>query len=171
MDHGAQNTVGGERQYKAYSKHTKIFPGTICPSNRSFRFGNRTTKSLGVAMIRFPTDDNGGYFEYPSDIVSIDVPLLFGLDLMKKYKIRVDEVENKIEQREQGWSARLVSKKGHLYREWPTGTVMFSRSELAKLHRRFAHPSTAKLMNLLQRATPEEVNEETRKVLEKIYRS
>ena len=130
MDHGAQNTVGGQQQYEAYCRHTKLPMAPLAPSDKTFKFGNRATKSLGIAMIRFPTDNEGSFFEYPSDIVPIDVPLLFGLDLMKRYRIRIDEVDNKIEQREQGWSAKLVFKKGHLYREWPTSTIKIGRAHV-----------------------------------------
>ena len=122
-------------------------------------------------MIRFPTDDDGSYFEYPSDIVPIDVPILFGLDLMKKYRVTVDEVENTIEQKDRGWKASLKFKKGHLYREWPRSVVLFTRSELEKLHRRFAHPTTTKMMNLLRKANPENIDKRTRYILEQIYKS
>ena len=171
MDHGAQNTVGGWRQYTLYCKHTHQRPGPLRPSSKLFKFGETKTRSMGIAMIRFPTDDAGSYFDYPSDIVQIDVPLLFGLDLMKRYRIRVDEVENTIEQKDQGWKASLTFKKGHLYREWPARVVLFTRTELEKLHRRFAHPTTTKLLNLLRRADPKRVDDQTRETLERIYRS
>ena len=58
-------------------------------------------------MIFFPTDDAGCYFDYPSDIVRMDVPLLFRLDIMKHYQIRMKEVEQMTEQKDQLWNAFL----------------------------------------------------------------
>ncbi len=49
----------------------------------------------------------------------------------------------------------LNVKRGHLYLEWQSSIVLFTPSELVKLHRRFAHPSTEKLINILRRASPE----------------
>ena len=72
---------------------------------------------MGVTSIRFPTDDFGGYFEYPSDIVDVNVPPLFGLDLMKKHKVWIDEVENKISQKGHAWTAKYSYKLGHLCRD------------------------------------------------------
>jgi hypothetical protein len=43
--------------------------------------------------------------------------------------------------------------------------VLFTKTELIKMHRAFFHPSTEKLMNLLKRADPLKVNEEARKSL------
>ena len=60
MDHGAQNTVGGHKQYEAYCRHTKLQHGPLSPSSKTFKFGNRNAQSLGVATIRFPTDESGG---------------------------------------------------------------------------------------------------------------
>ena len=133
---GAENTVSGQKQYEAYCRHTRMSIEAIVPSEKTFKFGNRTTKSLGIATIRFPFDDDGSFFEYPSDIVAIDVPLLFGLDLMKRFKVRIDKVDNKFKELQQGWSAKLIFKNRYLYREWPKRTITFSKTELEKLRRR-----------------------------------
>lgn len=62
----------------------------------------------------------------------------------------------------------LKAKLGHLYLEWPPSTVLFTRSDLLKLLRRFAHTSTDKLMNVLRRASPDNYSPETRRFLEDI---
>ena len=133
--------------------------------------GSGTRSKYGTTPIRFPTDVLGGYFEYVSDIVELNVPLLFGLDLMKRYRIWIDEVENTISQKGHKCTAKLTYKLRQLYREWPRGIILFNKTELEKLHRRFAHPSTRKLPNLLKRARPDQVSSETRKVLDNIVAS
>ncbi len=62
----------------------------------------------------------------------------------------------------------LNCKRGHLYLELQSSTVLFTRSELVKLHRRFAHPRTEKLINILRRASPDNNTPETRLFLDYI---
>jgi hypothetical protein len=45
---------------------------------------------------------------------------------------------------------------------------LFTQQELIKLHARFGHPATERLMQFLNRATPDDVDENTRKTLEGI---
>ena len=46
--------------------------------------------------------------------------------------------------------------------------VLFARRELLNINRRFAHPSTTKLMELLKIASPEKIDDKTRKTLDDI---
>ena len=53
--------------------------------------------------------------------------------------------------------------------EWSkSDSILFTKSELHKLHRGFSHPASDKLLILLKLARPSHVNSETRKTLEKI---
>jgi Reverse transcriptase (RNA-dependent DNA polymerase) len=45
---------------------------------------------------------------------------------------------------------------------------MFNGSQLEKLHRQFYHPSADKLYNLIKRARPDQVNDETRNILQEV---
>ncbi len=47
---------------------------------------------------------------------------------------------------------------------------MFTESELRRLHRRFGHPSSEKLLNLLRRSELSDVDNDTRKMLDEIAR-
>ena len=62
---------------------------------------------------------------------------------------------------------KTTRKLGHVYLEW-SKEILFTRSELLKLHRNFYHPTVTNLMNLIKRAKPEEFNEATRKTLQEI---
>ena len=74
----------------------------MTPSRDGYKSGKHALTSMGIAKIRFPTDESGNNFKYLSDIVPIDVPLLFRLDLMEKYRIRIEKVDNRVTQKEQG---------------------------------------------------------------------
>ena len=61
------------------------------------------------------------------------------------------------------------SRNNHVYAEMDCSTsVMFTRSQLAKLHKQFFHPSAHKLFNLLRRARPEEATPETLATLQEL---
>lgn len=67
-----------------------------------------------------------------------------------------------------GNEQKLVYENGFLYHRWCPDSVLFTTSELLKLHRSFGHPSTSALSNILKRARPEEMNKSVRNVIEDI---
>jgi hypothetical protein len=63
----------------------------------------------------------------------------------------------------------FVRKIGHVYLEWSyEGNILFSKSELTKMHRGFYHPSSVNLLNLLQRARPYDTSQGNMQVLQQI---
>ncbi len=87
----------------------------------------------------------GNYLEYSTDVIDLDVPILFGLEMMKKVGWYVNEVTNEFcSHANPELKAPLVFKRGHLYLEWAQSVVLYTRVELGKLHRRFAHPTHSK---------------------------
>ena len=147
MDNGAENTVAGKDQFLAYCNHIGTDP-TLRPTTRKLKFGNVTHRSLGQATIRFPIDDKT-FFEYESEVVDVDIPVIFGLDSMKKHGWEGGEVRNVMQHVDSRKTIRLVHKLGHLWREWNCSDILFTKVDLMKLHRRFGHPSSGKLYNLL----------------------
>ena len=63
---------------------------------------------------------------------------------------------------------KLVFKKGHLYLEWPSIIILFSRSDLSRLRSRFANPPSTKLAELLKHARPDEYSSQIKKMLDDI---
>ena len=58
---------------------------------------------------------------------------------------------------------------GHVIAEWDEFFDQFySREQLQKLHLNFMHPGSKKLFNFLRRAKPEEIDDETKRVLKGI---
>lgn len=65
------------------------------------------------------------------------------------------------------WSVLLVRHDHHLYSKMTVPVrTLFSREQLRKLHRQFAHPAAEKLYKLLRIAQPEQTSPETLKVLQ-----
>eukprot|EP00171_Calliarthron_tuberculosum_P007706 IDg7706t1 len=116
-----------------------------------------------------PIDDIGNYLEYDTEVVDVDIPVLFGLDKMKQLKWYINEVTNEFCSFENSTlKVKLRFEKGHLYLKWPTSVVLFTRKELIKIHRRFAHPSANKLAALIKRADPGSFDPSTKRILEDI---
>ncbi len=78
VDTGARQSVIGKQQAKAYCKWHK-FKFKLDPSTTCFRFGNRSYTSLGSLKIRIPIP-NRSFLSIQLDVLSVDVPLLLGLD-------------------------------------------------------------------------------------------
>ena len=59
-------------------------------------------------------------------------------------------------------------KLGHLYVEWSRNLILYTRSDLLKIHKRFAHPTAEKLQEFVKRANPEEYSRTVETILEDI---
>ena len=75
MDDAAEKTVAGIENYKKYCIHTNT-PVDLAPSNERLKLGAGIHESLGRAIIRFPIDNEGNYFEYETDVINTDTPVL-----------------------------------------------------------------------------------------------
>lgn len=170
LDSGAQRTVIGEPQAKAYCKLTGIRHG-VERKNKStkFRFGNVDHKGLGEMDVRLPL--GGDHFiSITAHVVPLDIPLLLGLDVMQELKLVIDLSENTLYSPVNGKEVPLVSKRGHIYLEWPP-SIFYTEAELRKIHRHFYHPSSEKLYALLKKAGGDEVDSDVKRTLEKVQRT
>ncbi len=145
VDNGAQKSVIGERQAKAYCKIPE-FKFKLEPSSTFFRFGDGSYPSLGSMEIRIPIP-NGSFLKIQSDVVSACIPFLLGLDVLDRESIVANNVTNELQSPLSGWSIPLKRKFGHLYLCLGTKEVLFTKTELVKLHRHFHHPSSGNLMD------------------------
>lgn len=54
------------------------------------------------------------------------------------------------------WRSSDVRKLGHVYNEWVV-KILFTSTELRKLHRDFHYPNTGKLFDIMHMADPESI--------------
>jgi hypothetical protein len=112
------------------------------PNNNVYLLGEDRRRSLGSIPIRIPTSLNA-FIEVTADVVSADIPFLLGLDTLRKFGINVCLSTNQLRCIDQQWNVSTEQKHGHLYiRESNLASVLYTKSELVKLHREFFHPST-----------------------------
>ena len=134
-------------------------------------FWRRKKRPLGSIEICIPTPGNS-FFPVQVDVVSADSPLLLGLDLLDDCRIYFSNVKNLLCFPDINWEIPISRKLGHAYVEWKTlDSILFTRSELLRLHRGFQHPHQDKLLNLLKRARPADLDPQTRSILREISES
>ena len=118
------------------------------------------------------------------DVVPVDVPALFGLDVLDSESLYADNVTNRLVHRfvsscsndpleyDDIWSVPIIRRDSHLYAlmSFPE-SIFYTNAQLLKLHRNFAHPSAQKLYKLCERAGLEMVASETLERLKTIVAS
>ena len=115
------------------------------------------------------------------ETVEVNIPALFGLDVLDSEQLYACNVTNQLFHRQilskkgdplifiYKWSTPLTRHDNHLYEEmaFPT-TVFYTTAQLRNFHHQFAHLSDGKLYNLLKKAGLEAVEAQTLETLEKI---
>ncbi len=170
MDTGAQTTVIGYKQARAYCRFMGV-KFKLKRSDKRYLFGDDKQNSMGKITIRIPLVDDK-VIQIEVDVVQANVPLLIGLDILDKYQMYVNTVTNNLVAPFLEISTPLVRKLGHVYLAWAErDKILFTKQELLKLHRAFSHPTADKLLNLLKLARPWETDAETKKILEDIAKN
>ena len=166
METGAQKSVIGMKQASAYCRYQKFdFPSVS--SRAKFRFGVTVLPSGTMLHLFFATP--GRLKIIRVDIVDANIPLLIGLDILDEYSWNVLSVQNQLHSVTESWIMDLSRRGGHVTVEWDEFFYQFySHEQLQKLHLHLMQPSSEKLFNLICRAKPEEVDDETKTVLKDI---
>lgn len=168
VDSGAQVTVIGKPQASAYAAEYGSSP-RLGETKRTYRFGDERHVGLGTINIDIPVSGSH-YVKVVAEIVDVDVPFLLGLDVLTHIRAILDFNEDRLSGKFDDWSVPLVRKMGHLYVEWPV-RVLFSSTQLRRIHRHFKHPSAERLYALIKRAEPHGQHPELMRELEDIQRN
>lgn len=166
LDTGATTSVIGYPQAKLFCTSSGQSIAN-CRIGRVFRFGKGSQASIGTVHIRIPTPD-GAFIPLTVDVVKADIPFLLGLDAMTNAGITIDLYRDTISHPFDTWKLPLERISGHLFLTWGSTTIMFTRTELHRMHLNLFHPSSSKLYNLIRRARPKDVTPDTRRLLEEI---
>lgn len=154
VDSAAQRTVIGKQQAAAYcseyGNEMDIVP--YHGDGPTFCFGTHRHISAGYINIRIPVGDDS-FIRVTTAVVDINIPFLFGLENLMKYKMVIDVDQKTLHSKLQGWTIDLQLKNGHLYYQWDI-SILFTESELRKVHNHFYHPEPERLFSLFKRAEP-----------------
>ncbi|CDF36767.1 unnamed protein product [Chondrus crispus] len=167
IDSAAQKSVVGVEQAKAYCSLFNV-PYSPSTSNAKnvFSFGTHKHLGLGLLTVRVPIAPTH-FISLSVEVVDTNVPFLLGLDNMEKYKMVVDTDKGMLSSKLEGWQIRLRKKLGHLYYEWGPN-ILFTESELMKVHRHFHHPDSERLYSVMSRAEPDKTSPEVLRTLKRI---
>ena len=112
-------------------------------------------------------------------VVNADIPALLSLDVLDREAVMADTVANRLTKRylaqnngsyfyfDEWHVPMLCSKSGHVHIEMDcSSSVMFTRSQLGKLHKQFFYLSAEKIFNMLKKARSEEATTETLEILQ-----
>ena len=170
LDTGAQKAVVGRSQANAYCRMLGKGLNMLAEkSPKIFRFGTQAMESLGTLYFRIPVNDDF-FVSFMASVVDINVPLLLGLDVMSEYKLVVDIGDSILFSKLQGWMATLTQKLGHIYLTCDQN-ILYTPTELTRIHRHFFHPHSERLFSLMKRAQDPDATPETHKQLEEITNS
>lgn len=160
-------STGGVEQYRAYCKLMGRSP-VIDPKRKcAIHFGNGSTTSIGIAVVDFPLGPT--WVSIDVHVLTTRVPILLSLADMDRLQIFYNNLNDKVIQPETNATQPIIRKFGHPFICWDHNSAsFFTETELRRLHRRFGHPSSRKLISLLERADFLEVDEQMRKTLEAI---
>jgi len=103
IDTGAARSCIGKKQAVAYAGTIGHVP-KLSKTNLSFRFGDKVEKSCGAILIKLPIG-NGMLIEFYCDIVPANIPLLLGLDILKRERLIIDV--DLMELRNAHWSMKM----------------------------------------------------------------
>lgn len=165
----ARGSTSSESQYVAYCQHVGQKP-QIKASKTTCLFGIGKTESIGTAIIQFPVGKV--ILSFTVHIVKADIPMLLCLQDMDNLGIHFNNLTNRVTHENSKQSTLVTRQNGHPFIEWnPLLQCFFTEQELRRLHRRFGHPSTDKLMNFLKRADENNLKSNTRSILQNIVKS
>ena len=154
IDSTAQKIEVGKRQAQAYCDFSNVtFELQTDSPTRTFSFATHEHSSMGTILIRVPITESH-FIELPVDVVNVQIPFLLGLDTMKRFKLVLDTDNQRLSSKSEGWDVPLMSKRGHLYYEWKP-EILFTQSELVRIHKHFYHPKSERLYSLMKRGVPE----------------
>lgn len=153
VDTGATTSCIGLAQARAYCAMTRQKLRLVKPTVR-MRFGSGSSTPLGVMNLLWETPR--GIAPIQAHVVQNDVPLLIGLDYLDQHSIYLRNTKSKLEC-EDGWSAPTEKAAGHHWQrhglvQSALTEIMYTKSQLSKLHRHFRRPGPGRLYDLLRRS-------------------
>lgn len=117
--------------------------------------------------VRMPIK-KGYYLQFWVHVIEADIPLLLRLDLLDRHRLAPDNVDSILVSKVEGWIVPIVRAHGHLFVRWDLHEVIYTRTELERLHLHFFHLSKQKLLNLLKLGTPGRLKGETGNIIQDI---
>lgn len=108
---------------------------------------------------------------FRADAINMDIPLLIGLDVLKKHNLLSDLNKNIVRSGDHGWNLPHSYKLGQAFLEPTPFSIYISKLEITRLHLHFYYPSTDEIFCPIQRCDPTKGSPEVRFILNDNRRS
>lgn len=155
----AQRTVIGEEQARQYYISNNILR-TIALFQQIQVCIRRDVRNRPYEIL-IPTPGSTNHLSV--GVVPEDGPLLVGLDVMDRHHLRFLSVSNELECASGQWPMPVPRKSGHAYmKRHPIFQILYTRSQLIRLHKNLLQSSVQTLYNLLRRVTTDKLSSDTR---------
>ena len=166
-DTGAQRTVTGKSQAKAYlASNRRDAKRATSKGPGRYRLGGGSYVTIGIVHIRVPIAED--YFlPVAMNVINLKVPFLMGLDILDLYHMWVNDVTNHLVCINEGVSLPLVRKLGRIYLDWGS-IILYTFPELQRIHKHFYHANPERLYALMSRAKDEHAAPKTLRQLENV---
>lgn len=173
IDTGAnRSSVMCYQQYRAYCE-TFMAPLNIDKrESKGIKGLFGASYSLGTAIISIPFKDLDLVIHVKFRIMKEDCESLFCLRDLKENGLNLDVQRNKILYKSREQNLSFVND--FLVHKWTPKAmpyVLYTESELRKLHRNFGHPTVSALKRVLKRANPSTCDNQTKKAIHNIVES
>jgi len=87
------------------------------------------------------------------DVITLNVPFLLGLDTLDRYKMYVNNITDELVCVNDGISLPTIRSDGHVYYSWEwRPDILYTFSELVRIHRHFFHASPERLCAVMRRS-------------------
>ena len=168
----AKKSTGGLAQFEAYCK--EFGDQEDCRLDRKtsgsvvVRYGIGKTSSIGSVNIETPVG------KVTFHVMDADLPFLLSLWDMDRLGIHFNNITNKVihDDRDRKPPFPVIRLFDHPFMVWGTKMVssFLTEPELRQLHRRFGHPSSDRLLRMMERAGHDHDHETHRLLLRRIER-
>lgn len=142
----------GENQLKAFQKlDSTLKLDTSSAGSKKVKFGIGRCESIGHVDVKLP------FGKVTFHVMPADTPFLLGLADMDRIGVYFDNIDNRLVRKSDSKFHLVARKFGHPFLTFhtPEESMAFhqlTEKELRRLHKRFGHPSTRKLQNVIQGA-------------------
>lgn len=148
----ARESTGGLAQYLAYCNYIGCRPKINTIAAATIHLGNGFEISQGTSLISFPIGAVTVTFA-AHVLQEANAPLLTGIDEIGFWELYVNNLSDQLSHSDTGQFAYVIRDGQHPFILWNLSTKYhYTTLELKRLHLRFGHPHTDKLMNLLRKA-------------------
>lgn len=113
------------------------------PNKKIYTFGSHQNSRIGQINIRIPIS-HSYFLSLDAAVVDESVTLLMEIDVLTYNPMIINNADDEVKYKQDGWRIQVFRQSGHVYLEWTVG-ISYTDSEIRKIHNHLYHPQYEKL--------------------------